>query len=211
MNVLASIKKYWAIGKINFANQLAYRADILSEVGFSMFVFAILFFLHRETIKITPTSPVEILTLAQIMWIIFFATLVGGERTKGVAHTLNEEILSGQIAYQLNRPYSYMAFHLAQHVGTKIPALVLNGLMNSIFVYWLVGFPAFSVGSLWLGVLMLIIGMVINFFIQFCIGLGAFWIGNVDPIRWIYLQVMVVAGGMSVPLALFPAAMKKVI
>ncbi len=207
----AALKKYWAIAKINFANQLTYSVDMLSEVMFLMFIFSILFFLHRATIKITPSGPIEALSLAQIMWIIFFATLFGGERAKGVSHALNEEILSGQIAYQLNRPYSYIAFHLAQHLGAKIPSIFLSGTITGLLLYCIVGFPVISIGSFLLGLLMLCIGLVINFFIQFCIGLCAFWIGNVDPLRWIYLQVMVVAGGMSVPLALFPATMKKII
>jgi ABC-2 type transport system permease protein len=42
-------------------------------------------------------------------------------------------------------------------------------------------------------------------------GLSAFWIGHVDPIRWIYLQVIVVMGGVAIPIALFPAYLKKIV
>jgi ABC-2 type transport system permease protein len=205
------LKKYLAIVKINFANRMAYPVDIISEIIFLTFIFSILFFLHKATAGIAPTSPIEKISLAQTMWIIFFTTIFAGERGKGVSHALNDEILSGQIAYQLNRPYSYAIFHFAQHIGTKLPAIILGGLITSFYVYFLVGLPTMSLGSLFLGLTMICIGIVINFLIQFCIGLTAFWIGNVDPLRWIYLQVMIVAGGMSVPLALFPAAIKKII
>lgn len=204
-------QKYWAIAKINFANKMAYSVDIVSEILFLTFLFSILFFLHRATAKVTPSSPIETLSLAQVMWIIFFANVFAGERGKGVSHALNDEILSGQIAYQLNRPYSYAMFHFAQHIGSKLPSIIFGGATTSIFLYCIVGIPLISTGAFLLGALMLCIGMVISFLIQFCIGMCAFWIGDVSPLRWIYMQIMVVAGGAAIPLAFFPAAIKKII
>lgn len=210
-SIKASFKKYWAIAKINFATRMAYSVDIFSEILFMIFIFSILFFLHRATSSVTPTSPIERLTLAQTMWIIFLTTLFAGDREKSVAKTLNEEILSGQIAYQLNRPYSYALFHFAQDIGCKLSSVIFGGVLTSLYIYFLVGFPQLSFPTLLLGMLMICVGMVISFLLRFCIGLCAFWVGNSDPIRWIYLQVMVVAGGMAVPPALFPAGIRKII
>jgi ABC-2 type transport system permease protein len=207
----SAFKKYRAIAKINFANKMAYPFDIISEILFVFFIFSILFFLHRATISIKPTNQVEALSLVQTMWIIFFTTVFGADRWKGVMHALNDEILSGQIAYQLNRPYSYVIFHFAQHIGTKLPAIIFGGLLSGIYIWFLVGLPQISLFVLLLGLFMICIGMVISFLIQFCIGLCAFWVGNVDPIRWIYLQVMIVAGGMAVPPAFFPIAIRKIV
>lgn len=207
----AAVRKYGAIAKINFANKLAYPVDIVTEIVFLSFVFLILFFLYRATAAIKPTSPIEQISLAQIMWIIFFANIFTNEHGKGVSHALNDEILSGQIAYQLNRPYSYILFHFAQYLGSQLPKFIFAGLITGLFLYGLVGVPALSVGSLLLGIPMLCIGLVMSFLMQFCIGLCAFWVGYVDPIRWIYKQVMVVAGGVAIPLALFPAYLKNII
>ena len=206
-----AFKKYWAIAKINFANKMVYTVDIIAEILFLAFIFLILFFLHRSTIAIKPTKPIEVLSLAQIMWIIFFSQIFAGNREKGIMHILNDEILSGQIAYQLNRPYAYVIFHFAQHIGTKLPAIIFGWLTSGVYVWFLVGLPKFSFLALLLGLIMICIGMVINFLMQFCIGLCAFWTGSNDPIRWIYLQVMIVAGGMAVPAAYFPPAIKKII
>lgn len=207
----ASLKKYFAIAKINFVNRLAYPVDIISEVVFLAFIFSILFFLHRSTAGITPMNPIEQLTLSQTMWIIFFANIFAGARIKGVSHVLNDEILSGQIAYQLNRPYSYAMFHFAQDLGSKLPSIIFGGAITGFFLHFIVGIPPVSMESLLIGIGMLLIGMVINFLILFCIGLCAFWVGYVDPIRWIYMQVMIIAGGAAVPLAFFPSALKKII
>jgi ABC-2 type transport system permease protein len=204
-------RKYWAIARITCVNQLTYKVDLATELLSLIFVFSILFFLHRATAGMRPSNPVEQLSLAQTMWIIFFANLFAEGRTKGVTHTLNDEILSGQIAYQLNRPYSFITFHFAQDIGSKLPSLVFGGLTTGVFIYFLVGFPPLSVGALVLGAVMLCIGMVISFLILFCIGLCAFWIGTTDPLRWIYNQIMMVAGGAAVPLALFPNLIKKVL
>lgn len=204
-------KKYWAVARITFANRLAYKVDIATEILFLTFIFSILFFLHTARAGVQPSSPVEHLSLAQTMWIIFFANLFAEGRGRGVSHALNDEILSGQIAYQLNRPYSFALFHFAQHVGAKLPSLIFGGLTTGVFLYFLVGLPPVSMGSLVLGAVMLCIGMGISFLILFCIGLCAFWIGTIDPLRWIYMQIMTIAGGAAVPLALFPSLIRKVL
>ena len=204
-------KKYVAIAKINFANRLAYKVDMVSDIFFSIFIFSILHFLYRATAGITPSSAIEKLSLAQIMWVMFLATVFSGVRHKGVSKELNKEILSGQIAYQLNRPYSYAMFHFAQHVGTLLPTVIFSGIVSGIFLYFLVGLPPLYLGPCLLGTIMLFIGVVIIFLIQFCIGLCAFWIGNVDPLRWIYMQIMIIAGGGAVPLAFFPSFIKKIL
>ena len=207
----ASFKKYCAIVNITFTNRMAYSVDLISEILFMIFVLSILFFLHRATANVSPTSPIEKLTLAQTMWIIFLTSLLAGDREKGVAKTLNEEILSGQIAYQINRPYSYILFHFAQDLGSKLPAIIFGGALTSLYMYFLVGLPQISLFTTLLGFVMLCIGMMISFMLRFCIGLCAFWIGNADPVRWIYLQIMIVAGGMAVPPAFFPESIRKVI
>lgn len=204
-------KKYIAILKINFANRMAYPIDIFSETFFMAFIFSILYFLHRATATITPTSLVEHLSLAQVMWIIFFANIFAGERSKGVSFIVNEEILSGQIAYQFNRPYSYIMFHFVQNLGSRLPIILFIGPITGFCIYLAVGFPCLSLGNMVIGSIMLGIGMVMTFLMQFCIGLCAFWIGNVDPLRWIYGQILMVCGGAAVPVALFPAAVKKVL
>ncbi|KKP35841.1 MAG: ABC transporter permease protein [candidate division TM6 bacterium GW2011_GWF2_32_72] len=209
--VYASLKKYLAIVKISFSNKMAYTVDLISEILFLTFIFSILYFLYLATSKVAPSSPVEKLSLVQTMWIVFCVNVFVALRGRGVSYLLKDEILSGQIAYQLNRPYSYIIFHFAQDFGTRLPLILFGGPFMGLFVYFLVGIPQISVLFLLLGVLMLFIGAIIAFLIQFCIGLCAFWIGDVDPIRWIYLQIMVVAGGASVPLAFFPVFIRKIV
>lgn len=207
----ASFKKYWAIAKINFANRLAYPVDIVTEIIFLTFLFSILYFLLRATIGIKPTSKIEILSLAQIMWLVFFANIFASDRGKDVSKMLKEEILSGQIAYQLNRPYSYIAFHFAQYLGSKLTTIIFCGSVTGLLLYFVVGIPPLSWGAFFVGVIMLCVGLMISFLMRFCIGLCTFWVGNNDPIRWIYLQLMIVAGGAAIPIALFPYAIRKII
>lgn len=209
--ICTGFKKYVAIAKINFANKLVYPVDIVSEIIFLTFIFSILFFLYQATAKIAPTSPIEKLSLVQILWIAFFANVFAGERDKGVARALSDEIISGQIAYQLNRPYSYIMFHFAQHVGGRLPSIILGGAVTGLFLHAIVGIPNVSLCAFLLGAAMLCVGIVMSFLMQFCMGLCAFWIGNVDPLRWIYAQIMVVAGGAAIPLAFFPMAVRKVL
>lgn len=195
--------------RITSATRLTYRVDQISEIVFVLVILTVLYFFHRTALASATSAQSEGLTLAQVMWIVFFVNVFASERKKGVSQLLNEEIFSGQIAYQLNRPYSYILFHLAQFLGDKIPSVLGTGTLCGFALYYFVGIPSISSASVLIGISMLLIGLVINFFMQFCIGLCAFWIGNVDPIRWIYKQLVSLAGGAVIPIAFFPQLIKK--
>lgn len=205
----SGLKKYASIMRVTSATRLTYRVDQISEIIFLLIILTVLYFFHRVALSTATVAQSEGLTLTQVMWIVFFVNVFASERRKGVSQQLNEEIHSGQIAYQLNRPYSYILFHLAQYLGDKVPSLLGTGALCSGALCYFVGLPKVSLPSVLIGMCMLMIGLIINFFMQFCIGLCAFWVGNVDPIRWIYKQLQSLAGGAVIPIAFFPAAVKK--
>jgi len=205
------MRKYYAIAKINFANRLAYPGNLVGEVVFLLFIFSTLFFVHRLTMAHAVAAQREGLSIAQVMWMIFFTNIVGLERARGIMRDINEEILSGQIAYQLNRPFSYLLFHLARYVGDKLVSIIFSGVITGLFLYVLVGIPDVSFVSLSVGISMFCMGIMINFLMQCCIGLCTFWIDRIDPLRWIYMQALIVMGGAAVPVAFYPQAIKKII
>lgn len=206
----AAIRKYYAIARISAQAKLACPADQVSEIFFFLLLFAVLFLFQRATSIAANPGQTEGLTLVQFMWILFFVNIFG-QRKKGVSYTLGQEIQSGQIAYRLNRPCSYILFHYAEFIGDRLASLLFTGTTAGIVTYWLVGAPPISWLSLILGAIMLFFGATISFFIQLCIGLCAFWIEHVEPIRWIYWQAQSVAGGAVIPIALFPQGVKKIV
>ena len=209
--LLSALKKYGAIVKITFMNRLVYTVDILSEIFFLFIMFSILYALHRATALVKSTSVIEVLSLNQTMWILFLTTMMLDERRFSIIKILKEEILSGQIAYQLNKPFSYPLFHFAQSFGARIPTMLFCGLISGIYIFMLVGLPPLSGLSLFIGLFMICIGTIISFLLSFCIGICAFWIGETDPLRWLYLQTMVIAGGLVVPPSMLPTTIKNII
>lgn len=205
-----NLRKYYAIGRISLQTTLAYPVNQLSEFGYYSLLFCLLFFFQQATLQQAQQNQTEGLSLAQIMWIIFFVNIFE-QRSKGVSYVLNQEIQSGQLAYRLNRPCSYMLFYYAEYLGERIASLIFSGITSGLMIYYLVGAPPTSIATLILGILMLFIGATISFFLQFCIGLCAFWIEGVDPLRWIYWQAQSVLGGAVIPLALFPQTIKKMV
>lgn len=207
---LASWRKYYAIARISMQAKLAHPADQFSEIIFFLLFFSVLFFFQQATSQVATPTQSEGLTFVQCMWILFFVNIFG-QRKKGISHTLSLEIQSGQIAYRLNRPCSYILFHYAEYIGDRIASLLFTGLAAALATYFCVGTPPLSLLSLTLGMIMLFAGATISFFIQLCIGLLAFWIEHVEPLRWIYWQAQSVAGGAVIPLALFPQSVKKIV
>ena len=56
----------------------------------------------------------------------------------------------------------------------------------------------------------MIIGFTIDFGVQFGIGLGAFWVEDTWAFRFLYTRIVMIFGGMMLPLDILPDAVRQV-
>jgi ABC-2 type transport system permease protein len=208
---LKGVRKYGAVARIGMRSKLAYPAEKIGETIFKLFFFSLLFFLYRATLAHATTAQTEGLTLAQIMWTLLWVNIFSLQHQKGISHLINEEIQSGQIAYRINRPYSYLLFNYAEFMGEKIVAVFISGSVCTLFIYLLAGIPTITLSAFGCGIVMLWIGCSLDFLMQYIIGICGFWLEDTSPLRWIYKQAQSVAGGAVLPIALLPTTVKKII
>jgi ABC-2 type transport system permease protein len=106
------------------------------------------------------------------------------------------------------RPVHHRFFALSQKVGHRALGLVfefLPCLAIFLFVFKLPLIPAYP---LWAG-LSVILAFFMNFYVNYCISLSAFWFVRAEGVRAVFQILLNVFSGSLVPLVFFPAVVQK--
>ena len=117
---------------------------------------------------------------------------------------IEADVRTGDIAYRLTRPISYLGTRLAEAAGAMGLRLVTLALAASLFAYLLSGsFPSDPRGLV-LAVPIVLFASMLGLASMACIGLCAFWIHDTSPIYWIWQKLVFVLGGLLFPLEVYP-------
>jgi ABC-2 type transport system permease protein len=121
---------------------------------------------------------------------------------------IDQEVRSGQLAYQLGKPCSYILYNYAQYMGERLVRLIMNSVVGAVLALIMVGLPHFT----WQGVLVwpltVFMAVSIDFVIYFSIGLLAFWTEETQPFTLIVSRLTLVLGGVMAPLEIFPQPLR---
>lgn len=204
------ILKYTEIAKVNYRNNVTYVVNLISRSGLVLIRVWIFAQLYRATYAIAGTSEIGGLTVAMTVWSLAFTQSFQGATKPPVARLIDEEVKTGLVAYSMNRPYSYVLFHLFGFLGKSVPNILLNTCIGAGAALILVGPIRFTAQGLLLGSVLLFLGFVLDFFMSLNIGLAAFWIEDITPFVWIYQKSQTIFGGVILPIALFPDAIRRI-
>lgn len=144
-------------------------------------------------------------TLEMMIWYMIMAEIfMYAVNARGVTRTFSNDIKSGKIAYQLNKPYNYYFYQVSSSLGEcmwklafLLPTAVVIGLL-------LLGpISGFEVIHLLPLAACLILGVVLTCLIYGAVGLLAFWIEEASPFTWI-IQKFQMLFGLFFPPEFFP-------
>ena len=195
------MKKYLEIGKINFLNNINYFSEFLFR---ALFILVILFILTNLWRTIYAGEAVVVgFTLAMMIWyLVMTESLVAS--SSSVVEEISSEIQTGEVAYKLNKPYSYILYHFVKSLSYKIIGFSLTFLIGAILVFFLVGGIEFNLVNIPMIILVVFLALVLDFFMIFPIALLGFWFEDTSSFKWIYDKIVFTIGGMLIPLEVFP-------
>jgi ABC-2 type transport system permease protein len=119
-------------------------------------------------------------------------------------------IRTGKYVTFMLRPVSHRFFALSQKVGHRTLGFWLEFVpvfLIFMFIFHINLIPKYPFWA----ILSIALGFLMTFFVNYCIGLTAFWLINAEGIRRMFLLVRDVTAGMFVPLTFFPELMQKVL
>lgn len=110
------LRKYYIIVKVNLSNSLAYRANVLSRFCFyTLFIFVFMNLWQA----IYQEGSVHGYTYTQIVWYLIMTEFITFACTSSIYNTMNDDVKSGAIVYQLGRPIHYVFFQFANSLANS--------------------------------------------------------------------------------------------
>ena len=204
----ATAGKYWAVFRTQLINSLAYPMDLLGRSLLIVLFMWIFMNLWRVTYGSTGARSIAGLTLADTMWYLMMAEAVMLSKRE-LSDTITEQVKDGSVAYLLNKPFNFILYHFAAGLGDTVIAFAGNLVIGSAVVWLMAGPPPALAGWL-IAAVAVIIAWLLDFCFSALIGLSAFVVEETNAFRWIYQKLLLVLGGLLIPLDFFPAWLQTV-
>lgn len=196
------IAKYAAILQAQLANSAAYPLDLATRSIMIILFVWIFAHLWDATYRSVGESIIAGLTMPEMLWYFMVAEAIVLSKPR-LSLTIAESVKDGSVAYLLNKPYNFLLYHFSVALGDAFSRIVFNALAGGIVVWLMVGPPPDI-----RGIPLVLVGITLGWLIDFCltamIGLTAFVTEDVAAFEWIYSKLVLILGGVLLPLDLFP-------
>lgn len=199
----AMLRLYAALAGFSFRNHLGSWRYIVSRLGAYIFFTIIIGEFWRAIIaqgtRHFPFGIDDIIWYCGVGQLIVFAS-------PRIFVRIEDDVLSGNIAYHLTRPVDYLELRLAEGVGGLAANLLLFMPLGFALCYFYTG--AMPRGSIGYTALFIIFASLLHMMFQILAGFSGVWIHEVQMPYRIYQKFMLMLGGLEVPVSVYPAVMQ---
>lgn len=197
MSVAATLRAGRAVAAVAARQALVSRVEVTGRVMFHV----LLLFIFSRLWRVVPfgvadaRAPVWYIAITE--WVILSIPAVHLD--------IERDFASGDVAYFLPQPVSWVSLKVAEAMGGYVLRLLVLGAVALPATFWFAGgFPADAAGLPFALPLALAAGLL-GILVQAVIGVCAIWMTDVSPLYWIWQKCCFVFGGLVVPLDIYPA------
>ena len=202
------MRKYLYIFKTEIMSNLQYIFNIL--VGFIGYFIMLFIFLNLwNYIYDDPNQIINGYTKNQMIWYVIITEILwmslGG---RSLCKKISNDVRSGNVAYNINKPYSYVLYSVSSHLGgasIKFIVYVILGILTGII--FMGEFPNLNILSIVCVLISSILATIISTLLITFIGLCSFIIEDANPFYWLYSKIILVLGTIF-PIEFFPEAIQ---
>lgn len=205
------MKKYLYILKSNIMSNLQYVLNVC--IGFITYFILIFIFLNLwKYIYGDSSKLINGYSFEQMVWYVIFTELLwSASGSRKLCIQISNDVKSGNIAYNINKPYNYILYILSNHFGEVIVKGILYTIAGVIMGLIMIGgIPNFELYSIPFILLASISSIIINTFMIIGIGLISFWIEDSVPLYWLYSKMLLVLGTLF-PIEFFPKFLQPIL
>ncbi len=205
------MRKYLNIFKAEFMTNIQYFVNIvLGSIGYLIFV--VTFYYVWEYIYSDPDELINGYSMTQMVWYLMITELIYTSiKGKKIVSAVAKDVKGGNIAYNLNKPYSYISFVLFRELGRSILTIIVQMIVGVIATYFLTGnIPITNFGYMLLVLFSCIMAQAITILLMTIIGLFSFKIDDSAPFYWLYSKFMILVG-VIFPIEFFPEWAQKIL
>ena len=208
-HLLAEVRKYRAVLQISIASNLAYIMEVVFRALMLVAIVFILSQLWKTTFSIRGASTLGGFSVSDMVWYLIAAEAVAMS-LPALTKRIDQEVRSGQLAYLLSRPCSYVLYNFAQYLGERLVRFIMNCLVGIILALLVVGLPHLTLMGVIAWPLTVLFAFGIDFVIYFAIGLLAFWTEETQSFAFVFSRLTLVLGGVLAPIEIFPQPLRAI-
>jgi len=127
-----------------------------------------------------------------------------------ILEEIGDEIVSGDIAQRLNKPYNYILFKYATSSSSTFLRFATTFIVGAIVTTIFVGGIEVNLLHLPMIILSVFLALTLHFLFMALLGVFAFWIEDAKAMHFVYQKFVFVLGGMLLPLEIFPSWLENI-
>lgn len=203
---------YAAVAARAFRRYATYTAATLAGIFTNSVFGVIISFTYIAVWKQSPhAGGYDVSDALTYAWLAQALIMTVGIWGTGVTDEVAERVRTGDVAIDLYRPVSFLGWWLASDLGRAAYHLLTRGLAPTVIGFALFDLrspagPVAAVGFL----VSVAIGVVVCFAIRMLVALSAFWLLDATGLRVMMVLAGAFLSGLTVPLVLFPGALRDV-
>ena len=205
------MKKYIFILKSEIMSNLQYATNIIGGfIGYFVHIFIFLNlwkYIYSDSSKL-----INSYSMSQMIWYVIITevlwSILGGRK---LCKKICNDVKGGNIAYNLNKPYSYIGYSLSSHLGACVVTFLMYFPLGLILgIIFIKSIPNITIISMLFVILTCILATIINTLFILFIGLFSFIIEDAIPFYWLYSK-MILLIGVLFPIEYFPKIVQPII
>lgn len=206
-SIKRSFRVLGSVAFVTYKEWAVYRTHVLV----SLFVGPVLFLVQLSIWKavFSTRSMVGGMTLDQMITYYGIAALITYVVFDFADWNLQMLIRTGKFLTFLLRPVSHRYFALSQKVGHRLLGLILEFIPIYCIFTFVFGIKLIPPQLHWT-ILSVLLGFLMVFLVNYCIGMSAFWLTNTSGIRMMFQLISSIFAGVFLPLTLFPDWLQKI-
>ncbi len=205
------MRKYLFIFKSEFMSSLQYVFNIVfGFIGYAVIMFV--FFQLWQYLYSNPNELINGYSMSEMIWYVILTEILwsslGGRK---LCTKICNDIKSGNIAYNLCKPYSYIGYALSSHLGSIVIKTVIYAFLGvTLGLLFLGDFPNLSILSIVCVFISSVFALTISTLLILAIGLLSFKIEDAQPFYWLYSKFILIIGTLF-PIEFFPEIVRPVL
>ena len=205
------MRKYLHIYKSTLIENLNYIGSLV--LGFINFFVMMYIFLNLwQYVYSDNSNVINGYSIDKMLWYVLFAEILWfGTRNKILINDISQDIKTGNIAYNINKPYNYIIYIIVRYLSEITIKFILFLIIGiAIGILFIGPIPNFNVVNIPFIAITVFLGTLINAIIRVGLSVLSFWIEDSSPFQWIYDKLILVVGTIF-PIEMFPAFLQPII
>lgn len=197
-----------AIGWATYKEWAAFRSHMAVSILIGPVYFLVQYFIWNAVFSTRET--LNGFTLSQMLAYFGLMSCINYLTFDFADWNLQMLIRTGKYVTFVLRPISHLSFALSQKIGHRSLGFWMEFLPVFLIYLFVFRIDLLPAKPFWAAASVLL-GFLMTFLVNYCIGMTAFWLTNADGIRNMIHLIRNISAGVIVPLTFFPEVLQKVL